>query len=237
MSILSRYLTGILEWYDSATQERVLRAAPVAFVEEFLARAFNSTDLWGLRDTGGATEAVVTDGASGIMALTLTSTNEAQLAGIDFADHRPFVLNQGLIFEARVKLAVLPTGSVVAVIGLCGDHNAAVNTVAESIWFRLDGNGVVTVETDDTSHETSQIATGITLTTADWAILRIDCTDIENVKFYIDGDRVASATTFNMSLVAGLTLQPVARIGKESAAATVGTLHADFVRVWQNRSA
>jgi hypothetical protein len=146
------------------------------------------------------------------------------------------VLNQALGFEARIKLSVLPTGSVVAVIGLCGDHNAAVNTVAESIWFRADGSGALTVETDDTVNETSLVATGITLTTGVWAILRIDCTDISDVKFYINGERVAASTTFNMSQVATLALQPVARIGKQGAATTVGTLLVDYIRVWQKRS-
>src|SRR4029077_11422906 len=103
---------------------------------------------------------------------------EAQLGGLDFADQRSFILNQGLIFEARVRFTVAATGSVVACVGLCGDHNAAVNTVAESIWFRVDGGLVWTVETDDTSNETSQVATGVTATLNAWNLLRIDCTDI-----------------------------------------------------------
>lgn len=236
-STRSRYNNGVLEFFDSETHERVARLAHVAFHEEFLERSFNATNLWGLRDTAGGAEAVVADGASGIMALALDATNEAQLAGIDFADHRPFILNQGLIWEARVKLAVLPTGAVVAAMGLCGDHNAAVDTVAESVWFRADGNGAITVENDDTAHETSKVATGITLTTSDWAVLRIECTTITDVLFYINGNQVASGTTFNMGEVAGLKLQPVFRIGKEGAATSVGTLHVDYVRVWQRRAA
>lgn len=224
-----------LTYFDNATQERVLPLAPVTFYDDFLGNAIAS-DAWGTRDTGAATEAVVADAPNGVVGLALDNTNEAQLAALDWADQRTLVLNQGLIFEARFRLSVLPTGSVVACIGLCGDHNAAVDTVAESIWFRADGNGAITVETDDTSHETSKVATGTTLTTSDWIIGRIDCSDISDVKFFINGDRVAASTTFNMSQVAALKLQPVARIGKEAGATTVGTLQVDYVRAWQNRS-
>jgi len=218
----------------SETGETVRLAAPVRFEDDFLAATLASP--WGTRDTGGALEGFVADGPSGAYALTLDATNEVQLAGLDFADHRPFVLNQDLLFEARVRLTVLPTGSVVACIGLCGDHNAAVNTVAESIWFRLDGSGAITVETDDTANETSQVATGVTLVANEWAVLRIECEDTAAIRFYITGTRVASGTTFNMSTVAALALQPVCRIGKEAGATTVGTLQVDYVRVWQARS-
>jgi hypothetical protein len=224
-----------LTYFENTTQERVLPLAPVMFYDDFLGNAIVAA-AWGTRDAGAATEAVVADAPNGVVGLTLDATNEVQVAGIDWTDQRTLVLNQGLVFEARFRLSVLPTGAVVAVVGLCGDFNAAVNTVAESIWFRADGSGVITVENDDTVHETSQVATGKTLTTADWIIGRIDCTDITDVKFFINGDRVASGTTFNMSQVAGLALQPVARIGKEGAATSIGTLQVDYVRAWQKRS-
>lgn len=237
MSTRSRFYQGILTFFHRTTQETVLPVAPVFFNDDFLGNAIDTVN-WGLRDTGAATQTVVADGANGVVALALDATNEAQLAGIDWADQRTLVLNQGLILEARVRMPVLPSAAgVTAVIGLQGDHNAAVNTVAESIWFRADGNGVMTVETDDGTNETSLVATGVTLATADWAILRIDCSEINNVRFFINGDRVAPGTTFNMSAVPALALQPVARIGKASASTAVGTLHVDYVRAWQRRAA
>lgn len=236
MSIKAQYLGGLLRYFESLTQETVRVIAPVYIDEDFLKPAIDSTNAWGFRDTASATETVSADAPNGVLALALDATSEIQLAGIDWADNRTLVLNQALGFEARIKLSVLPTGAVIAAIGLCGDHNAAVDTVAESIWFRADGNGVLTVETDDTVNETSKVATGTTLTAGVWAILRIDCTDITDVKFYINGERVAAGTTFNMSQVAALALQPVARIGKQGAATTVGTLLVDYIRVWQKRT-
>lgn len=234
MTTRSRYLNGRIEFFDNVSHERLLPVAPVAFYDDFLGNALD-TFKWGARDTAGGAEAVVADAPNGVMGLALDATSEIQLAGIDWADQRTLVLNQGLIFEARFRLSVLPTGAVIVVVGLEGDHNAAVDTVAESMWFRADGNGVITVENDDTANETTKVATGVTLTTADWVVARIDCTDIADVKFYINGERVAATTTFNMSTVPTLALQPVARVSK-GAATTVGTLQVDYVRTWQNRA-
>lgn len=232
----SRFNAGVLTFFDRSTQESVAPIAPVVFYDDFLGNALD-TFKWGARDTGGATEGVVADSANGVLGLALDATNEAQLAGVDWADQRTLVLNQGLVFEARFRLSVLPSAaSVIAVIGLQGDHNAAVDTVAESIWFRADGNGQMTVEHDDTSHESSKVATGVTLTTSDWIVAKIDCSDISDVKFYINGNRVAAATTFDMSAVPALALQPVARISK-SAATSVGTLQLDYARAWMRRAA
>ncbi|MEI9995100.1 MAG: hypothetical protein WDM91_10930 [Rhizomicrobium sp.] len=235
MSTKSKFLNGILTFFEGTSHERVLPLAPVVFYDDFLGNALNTTS-WGARDTAGGTEGMLANSGNGVLALALSSTNEVQLAGVDWANQRTLVLNQGLIFEARIRLSVLPTGAVIACIGLCGDHNAAVDTVAESIWFRADGGGAITVEHDDTANESTKVATGKTVTAVDWLIVRIDCTDIASVKFFVNGDQVAAGTKFDMSTVAGLALQPVARIGKEGAATSVGTLLVDYVRAWQARS-
>jgi hypothetical protein len=229
-----------IRYYDSANNNETVKViADVFFSDDFLGKAFDVTNWWTALDVSAAgltTPVLVADGASGLLSLPLDATSEVQLSGVTWGDHRPLILNQGLVFEARLALSVLPTGAVVFCAGLCGDHNAAVNTVAESIWFRADGSGAITVETDDTVNETSVIATGVTLTAGLFAVLKIDCSDITSVKFYINGSQVAAGTTFNMSQVAALKLQPVVRIGKEAAATTVGTVQLDYIRAWQNRA-
>lgn len=224
---------------DKTSYESLYPYTGVALKEDFLGQALDTTNgPFAYRDTGAATEAIVADAANGQLGLTLTSASEAQLAGIDQADQRCWVLNQGLVFEARVRLSVLPTTGVVACVGLCTDHNAAVDSVATSIWFRLDGatGGLVTVETDDGTTETSKVSTGVTLTASDWAILRIDCSDPTSVKFYINGAQVAASTTFSVNATPTMALQMVARIGKESVGTPVGTMLVDYLAAWQNRS-
>lgn len=234
MSLKTRWYAGMLHYYDSIIHETLLALAPVWFVEEFLGATLD-TNRWTRRDTGGATQPEIGDGENGGLALLLSATNEVQLAGLDWGDHRPLRLNQCLAIEYRFRFTTLPTGAVVAVVGLAGDHHAAVNSVAESLWVRADGSGVLTVESDDTVHETSQIATGVTLVASELCILRIECEVPAACRFFINGARVAGGTTFDMSQVAGLALQPVMRIGKEGAAASVGRLDIDYVKIWQKR--
>jgi hypothetical protein len=236
MGINARTYNGFIEHFDKGTHERVLVEAPVVFYDDFLGRIVNVTDVWGVLDTAGGAEAIVANAANGVYGMALDATNEAQLAGLYWSDQRPLVLNQGLVFEARAALSVLPTTAVIACIGLAGAHNAAVDTVAESIWFRADANGVITVEHDDTATETSKVATGITLTAGLFAIFRIDCTIPTDIKFFINGARVAGSTTFSGAAVPTLALQPVIRIGKEAAGTGLGTIQLDYVRIWQKRA-
>lgn len=230
---------NILSIIDRTTYETFYPYAAVRIKEDFLGQALDTTNgPFAFRDTAGGAETIVADAPNGVLRLALAATNEAELAGIDQADQRCFVLNQNLVFEARVKLSVLPTTGTVACIGVCGDHNAAVNTVAESFWFRLDGatGGLITVECDDGTTETSKVTTGVTVTTADWVILRIDCSDPTSIKFFINGDQVAASTTFSGNAVPTLALQMVARIGKEAIGTSVGSLDVDYLSAWQNRS-
>ena len=229
---------GILTFYDRSTHERVLPLAPVVFMDDFLGKAIDTTTIWTLLDTAGGAEALVADAPNGAVGLTLTNAVEVQLAGLSWGDNRTLTLNQGLVAEFRARFTTLPVNASTAVIGLAGDHNADIDVVAESAWFRWDASGAVTVENDDTAagHQTSKVATGVTVLANIWHIYRIDCTDIASVKFYIDGDHVAAGTTFNMSQVAALALQPVARMDKAADALNLGVMEVDYVRCWQKRS-
>lgn len=233
MAIEARVRNGWQEYFDTITRETILPIAPDYFYDDFLGNVIDAR--WTARDTASAVEGKIQNGASGIMAVQLNTVNEVQLAGYDWNNIRSLSLAKGLIFETRFRLFTLPEAGVTGCIGICGNHNAAVDTVAESIWFRMDGDGQITVESDDTTHETSKVATGVTLGTSDWVIGNIDCTSAASIKFYLNGNRVAASTTFNMSEVPALNLQPVVRIGKESASASAGTLLADYVRAWQSR--
>lgn len=235
MSTKARYEGGLLRYYESSTQETVHVMAPLWWKDDFNNQALDTTINWTALDTGDATEALVEDAPNGVVALALAATSEAELAGLSWNDKRQLVLNQGLNIEYRFRFSVIPTTGAIVAIGLAGDHNAALDSVAEEIVFRADASGAITVETDDTANETSKVSTGITVLTTDWVVGRIDCTSITDIKFYINGNRVAGSTTFDMSTVPTLALQPYARINKASGTG-VGTVQIDSVKIWQNRS-
>jgi hypothetical protein len=217
----------------------VLPIAGVRHIDHFLGKAIDTTINWTALDTSAAgltTPALIADAPNGVVSIMMDATNEVQLSGLTEGDQRNWTLARGVNFEARARFTTLPTGAVISCLGLCGDHNAAVDTVAESIWFRADGSGAITVETDDTSHETSKVATGCTCLVNEWHVFRISCDDPANVLFFIDGVQVAAGTTFNMNQVAALQLQRVARIGKEAGATTVGVMEIDYMQCWQDLS-
>ena len=238
MSTKSQFLNGILTYFDSVTHERVQPLAPCVFYEDFLGKDTIPPDRFTYIDVsvaGNTTPLIAADVANGVLRLPLDVTSEAQETGFTWNNQRPLVLNQGLVIEMGVSLQTLPTLLGIGVWGVAGDKNAVADTVAESIWFRGDGSGAGTGESDDTVNEKAVIATGVTLTAGQKKTFRIDCTSITNVKFFIDGVGVATDTTFNMSTVPTLALQPYSHLAKASGAG-LGVIDVDFIRIWQHRS-
>ncbi len=236
---------GLGEFWQG--NEPVVLLAPVQHVEDFVGShidqfvtAEQTGAKWTPTITGGASVGVLASASApaGVAALALANTSEVELAEIDYNDVCNYPLNAGLMFYARIRMATLMTGATgILCIGLQGAKNAAVDSVAESMWFRIDSGaaGLVQVETDDTSNETSKVTTGVTLAATDWADLLIDCSIPSSVKFYINGVQVAAGTTFNMSTVPGYQFQPVVRISKPSEAG-VGTVWVDKIATWSARA-
>jgi hypothetical protein len=236
MPINARRRGGNTEFYERTTGERVWTQAPIFFEEDSLGDAVAIADTrFTLKDVNSATEALLADGLTGTARLAMTNANESQLAGLTWNDNRSLTLNAGLVFETRLALHVLPTATGEAVWGLAGDYNAVADSVAESIWFKADGSGAIVVESDDTAITKDDQATGVTVTADLFAVYRIDCLDIADVKFYINGNRVAKAVTFDMSTVPTLALQPYVVIAKVNDTG-VGTVDVDYIRIWQNRA-
>ncbi|MDO8472824.1 MAG: hypothetical protein Q7T05_03300 [Dehalococcoidia bacterium] len=245
---------GVYTQYDSTTFERRPIGPLALYEDDFLtgsvvipaAGAAESGCEWVKKITGAGppTVAVLTGaasavGAGGVLRCALTATDEKQEGGAYWNDQRPFTLNRGLIFEARINPAVLPTGTGEMWIGLGGAYvegTILTDGPAEHALFVMDGSGAIVIYTDDTSTDNDGVATGVTLTAGTYAILRIDATDPASVKFYINGARVAGSTTFVMSAVTTLHLQPYVWCHKESGTG-LGTLDADYVRIWQKRAA
>lgn len=215
-----------------------LALAGVYWEDHFIGKAIDVTNTWTLIDTANGSETLKADQPGGVVELALTNANEVQVAGMAFGNERPFTIARGLVFEARCRFTTLPADAAIAVIGLAGD-TGTIDGIAESCWFRYDGSGAVTVENDDTSNETSKVATGITHVVNEWHVFRIDFANPADVKFYVDGNAVgstAATTTFNMNQVAALQLQPYIRMDKAAAATNLGVMEVDYVKIWQNLS-
>ena len=236
--------TGHQVRYDKSTYETLKTSYPLYFYDDFVGVAGGSpiaagTATWAVVDVAGATEAVVANSSNGIFRLYLNAgAAEAEDAVLYHGDNRTFNVGNGLIFETKIDVAVLPTLTAETVWGIAGDHHLDNDTVAQFAWFKLDGSGAVVCETDDDGAEdNNDVATGVTAVPGTANIFRIDFTTLANVKFFIDGVRVASSTTFNLSALAGgaLRLQPYFDLNKD-ADNGAGTVDIDYVKIWSNRA-
>ncbi len=245
MPTKARWVNGQLIYYDSQTFEHYGPQAPLVYYDDFVgagnvtipaAGSAESGMDWTTRIIGAAppTVAGVADAAGGVIQCALTSASQAQTAGLDHDDQRNFDLSKGLIFECRLKVSVLPTLIAEAIWGLI-DDNAVPDTATYSAFFTVDGSGEVFCEVDDNVNNQSATS-GVTVTTAQTKVYRIDFTDVTDVRFYIDGVHVATGTTFTYAATgANAILQPYIALYKASGAG-LGTIQTDFVRMWQKRS-
>jgi hypothetical protein len=241
---------GHLTFFDSRQSfETVKKLAPLQFSVDFnhawtavpAAGAPESGCLWVkkiVNTLGTPTVAAAASAGGGAIACALDATAEEQEALLYMNDNRQFSLAQGLVFETRINLAVLPTLNAEIVWGLCGDYALGPDTVVYSVFFSADGSGLVYCEKDDGAGGSDQsVTSGITLVNTDWKVFRIDARDVTSIKFFIDGTRVASTTTFPyIATGANATLQPYFGCYKDVTDAGLGTINIDYVRIWQNRS-
>ncbi len=204
---------------------------------------------WAVADTSSAgtptyvmgVDGGAASGAPGIAKLDMDSQSEAQVVILSHAGIEQFDINDGLIYEARVKMnqAAVTSGSDFS-FGLCSGQNATWDSTTVMAAFRVVGatsTTAVVVESDDGTTDKDDIATGQTLINA-WKLFKIDLTTLTNVKFYMtDGNsklvRVAAGTTFDLSAYSSC-LQPVFQLQKSSSANTDG-VSIDYVRITGRR--
>lgn len=227
----------------STTHESMIPYAPIVFVDDFLgadtvvpaAGSAESGTKWVKKAVGEGTCAVKADEVNGVLEMPLTATSEKQEGSAYWNDELQLSIAQGLVFETRFKLAVLPTGNAEMVLGLISAWADDVNGTTYNAFVTADGSGEIFCEKDDNATDESATS-GVTLTTADWCIARIDCSDVTSIKFYVNGNRVAGGTTFDWAAsAANSKVQPFVGVYKASGTG-VGTLQVDYVKVWQNRS-
>lgn len=246
MSTKARYVGGVERRYESTTQETVsVPGAPVMFYDDFYgsdvvipaAGSPESGVRWVKKIVGAAppTVGIKADETNGVLECAMDATSEKQNAEAYFNDELQFSIAQGLVFEARFKPSVLPTGNGEIVLGLISAWADGLDAATYSVFVTLDGSGEIICEKDDNATDESATS-GVTLLNTDWAIARIDCTDPTNIQFFVNGNPVATGTTFDWAAsAANSKVQPIVGCYKASGTG-LGTLLVDYVRVWQNRS-
>lgn len=128
---------------------------------------------------------------SPILKLAFDAVAEVAMAALYSTDTIPVA--DGPIFEC--KLAIYDIGDDAALdinFGVAnGTHGTDFDSVTESAVFHLDGSDLsVSVESDDGTTEVAADDTGVDLVDDTFAYFWIDCRDLANIKYYINGVRV-----------------------------------------------
>jgi hypothetical protein len=183
---------------------------------------------WLVDDTSSAGTPTYTKGTSEAV-LTLDSEAEVENVCLHFGDALDFDIDLIQSIEFRAKVTATLDSATTIVMGLGSARADDPDTVTANAFFKLAGSNVVVCESDDGTRDNDDKATGVSLSST-YKRFVIDFTGgTSDVKFYIDGARVASSTTFDMSgYSAGL--QPIFQIQKASDT-NADALTLDYVKV------
>jgi hypothetical protein len=192
---------------------------------------------WLVDDTSSSGTPTYTKGTSEAT-LTLAATSEIENVCLHFGDALDFDIDLIQRLEMRVKIgaSTFTSGSILC-FGLGSARDDTANSVVANAWFRMEGASSTTLvylESDDGVRDNDDISSGVTLGTS-YKEFVIDFTGgKQDVKFYIDGQRVGATTTFDMSGYS-LGLQPIVQLQK-AANANVDSVIVDYVKVVSKRS-
>jgi len=186
------------------------------------AQAFTTTPAangWTAVLTGTTPTALCVTEDGGAAKLTLSSNSESQLAVLYHNDVLAYDVARLQWIEFIAKVAGVDSVTTI-VMGVGAAHNTTLDSMATNAWFRMQGSAsttAVVVETDDAVNDNDDKATGQTLADV-YKTFKIDFTNgLSDVRFFIEGERVAQATTFDMSdLTSGLNVQPYIAVAKAS---------------------
>ena len=186
----------------------------------------NAGHQWTITETSSAgtpTFAAVDDGGAPGVKLTFDNTNEEQNICLSSGDILWCDIDKIVQATFRVKFGgTAKDAATTAAWGLASERNDAIDSIAEAALFRLAGTSTTTeivVETDDGTTNNDDVATGKTLSTTALDFTISFATGKSDVRFFIDGQPVATGTTFDMSGYSG-SLQPYLQLQKTADTST-----------------
>lgn len=189
---------------------------------------------WLVTDTSAAGTPTYVRNASNAV-LTLASTSEVENVCLSHGDALSFDIDDMLSAEFRVRVSGCTSGTTIS-WGMASARNDDPGAMTALALFRMTGatsTTDVTVETDDNVTDTAPVSSATSLSTT-FKRFVIDFSNKRDIKFYIDGVRVAQSTTFTMAGYSS-NLQPFIQIQKTSSANT-DAVTVDYVKIVAKRT-
>lgn len=214
----------------------------VEFVDDFIGGETFATagqgSPWAIADTSSAgtpTYTLVDGSQNGEISLAFDSQTEAQNVCLYNNNILWLDIDNLIEVEFRVKQGQTTADTATsAAWGVTGDRHDTIDSVAQAAIFRIIGSNAVVCESDDGTTDLDDKATGVTLSSTYKRFVISFANGKSDVRFYIDGQRVATSTTFDMSAYSG-SLQLFVQLQKTSDNNT-DSLVIDYVRVLARRS-
>lgn len=212
----------------------------IEYVEDFLGpqtltASPTGSDQWDIADTSSTgTPTYTVGGINGEATLAFDSQAEIQNVCLFKSDVLNFDIDAIHSIELRVKTVATLDSATSLAFGLCSARNDAIDSLAAHASFRLIGSNSLVVETDDSVNDNDDVATGATLGSTYKRFVIDFAGGKSNVKFYVDGARVAASTTFDMSNYSA-GFQPYVQIQK-TADANTDSVVIDYIKIVSKRS-
>ncbi len=193
-------------------------------------------------ETVNITGDYVSGAGAGVYRILCDSTSETQAGRLSWGDCLMLNMSKKPTMEARIKLTPDDGSALTAsdriVVGFASAHANAetdLDTATTNAWFRVEGTDMsVLVEADDGTTDTNDQDSTYDLTSGTWVVLKIDCSDLDDIKFYVDGKEQLGGKVSMGALAADTYVQPLICLQR-----TTGTeahqLDIDYVHVTVER--
>lgn len=203
--------SGTTTFYDDFRRAQTLSTTP-------------GMNGWTIKDTSASGTPTYTVGTNGLT-ITLAATSEAEIVTLYHNDVLTFPVEDPGLQTVEWAVSVSGIDAVTTlVMGMASAQNDTADTITNSVWWRLEGSASLSnlvAETDDNTTNNDDKASGTTLSST-IRRLKLDFRQgLGDVRFYADGSRRATGTTFDMQAIsAGSNLQPFLQLQKASGTGT-----------------
>jgi hypothetical protein len=228
-------------FYDQSTQEVIAIQAPLVFDDDFIgaghtagipaAGSPTAGYAWVKKIVGTAppTVALATNAAGGQIACTLAATSEKEDAALYWNDNLSLDATKGLVFAARVALSVLPSASgVQCVWGMGSAWIDGPNNRSYYLSFGATGNGNILMMSQDGVTQNA-IATSVTVLAGAFHNYRIDCSNVADIQFWIDGVKVSSLNQIGFAATGANAILQAYMSAYKPSGTGVATITADAI--------
>lgn len=250
MTTRAKYINGIQTFYEDKNFETVMPMAPLTFADDFIGGGHSAGVPasgspvagypWVKKIVGTTpTVALISNASGGQMQLALAATNEKEDAALYWNDNLAIDVTKGAVWECRAALTVAPgAAGVQMVMGLAAAWIDGPDNNVKYLQFGCTANNNLLVRSQDGTTQSSIAASvaGVAQTLdTNFHVFRIDASDVTNVGYYFDGNRVnASGSITYVATGAGAILQPYFAVYKTTGTGTP-TLVIDKADLWANR--